>query len=175
MLSPKIIISQQVYCTKPYGAVDFCWGCNNYAYTVTVDHQDNIIIGGFSDPSCADARDGDVIKYSSNCRIQWEKALGMMRASAITSDDGIIMVSSRIYLLDSTNGDVIWSIGFSARDVAVDSADNIIAVSSGEIVKYGEDPCTHTEKSADINGDGCVDSTDQDILNATFGCCSPEP
>ena len=136
MLTIKYEPNGDRYCTKPYGAVDYCWGCSNYAYTVTVDHQDNIIIGGQSE-RWDDHNDGDVIKYSSNCRIQWEKALGMMRASAITSDDGIIMATSRIYLLDSTNGDVIWSLGFSAGDVAVDSADNIIAVNSGEIVKYG--------------------------------------
>jgi len=136
MLTIKYEPNGDRYCTKPYGAVDYCYGCGNYAYTVTVDHQDNVIIGGQSE-RWDDYNDGDVIKYSSNCQIQWEKALGMMGASAITSDDGIIMANSRIYLLDSTNGDVIWSLGFSASDVAVDSADNIIAVRSGEIVKYG--------------------------------------
>ena len=136
MLTIKYEPNGDRYCTKPYGTVDYCWGCNNNAHTVTVDHQDNFIIGGVSELCPDGTQDGDVIKYSSNCQMQWEKALDGMHASAITSDDGIIMASSRIYLLDSTNGDVIWSLGFNAKDVAVDSADNIIAVNSGEIVKY---------------------------------------
>ena len=129
---------------RKYGTVDTSVGVGNYAETVTVDSQDDIIIGGYSEDS-----DKEVIKYNSGGGILWEKDSDSIESSAVTSSDEIIIASNhKIYLLTS-DGDEVWWLdyidGYSAEGVAVDSADNIIVAgdgsSEGIIVKYGAEPC----------------------------------
>jgi len=85
----------------------------------------------------------------------------------------------KIYRIDSNDGSIIES--FPAPDgdprgLTWDGQYLWNADKSEDLIyKIEVDPCTHTEKSADINGDCSVDEADRSILEASWGLCSKDP
>ena len=141
---------------KEYGTKDPGYGEYNRGNTVTIDSEDNIIVGGYAES----ALDKEVIKYTPVGALGWSWDGPDIVASAVTSIDEIIVASeNKIYKLTSDLNEV-WSLpyiaGYEIAGIVVDSTDNIIvgghSSTEGCIVKYGSPPGCYTNYDFDATG-----------------------
>ena len=125
---------------REYGTKDPSYGEYNRGNTVTIDSEDNIIVGGEAESTL----DKEAVKYSPVGTIDWSWDGPDIVASAVTSIDEIIVASEdEIYKL-TPDLDEVWNLlyitGYEITGVAVDSTDNIIvgghSSTKGCIVKY---------------------------------------
>jgi len=140
---------------------DFLWGrflssmsnVNEYAYTVKVDSQGDIIVAGGEDSFVVYV--GIIAKYSPSGTLLWQKELSdcVVRDLALDSSNNILIVGHQIerdygHILKLTStGSLIWQRVIPQylifmTGVATDPSDNIIAcgrialTNRGIIVKY---------------------------------------
>jgi hypothetical protein len=112
------------------GERGFDYGTNDdYAYSVAIDSQNNIIVTG----------NHGTVKYDSNGNLVWSSIFDNLSGYdvAVDSKDNIIIAETGRIMKYDPNGNILGiPIGFTASTLTVDSKDNIIAAGGPVIMKY---------------------------------------
>jgi uncharacterized delta-60 repeat protein len=166
---------------------------NDQGYAIAVDSTDNIIVSGPTYSDGAGSADVLVAKYNSSGALQWDKTLGGTGSDsgggvAVDSGDNIVVCGltaagasdgGMLVAKYNSSGTLQWDKALgdtsttSGNGVAVDSADNIIAVGvhSSDVIVAKFNSSGTVQWSRTLGGDGydtansvAVDSADNIIV-----------